>query len=954
MQQKKIKIIGAYEHNLKHINVQIPRNSFTVVTGVSGSGKSSLAFDTIYAEGQRRYIESLSSYARQFLDQLPKPKVELIDGLSPAISIEQRTISHNPRSTVGTITEIYDYVRLLFAHLGTPHCPKCGNPIARQSPREIVDYVMTLPEGSRLMILAPIIRGRKGEYSRLFEQLERDGFTRVVVDGTIRELGEKIALKKTYKHDISLVVDRLIVKPGIRPRLFDAVEIALRKSHGVVEIHLLPSSPSETPTIKVFSEQFSCPACGYALPELSPRLFSFNSPYGACPECKGIGTRLEAEPSLVVNPDRTINEGALLPWEPILSTRKSKGKGRLEQLIKKVARTHGIDLNTPFRRLSKKHRDIFLYGSGARSYTFQFRHCGRTVTETDSFEGVIPYLKRRLNETRSAATRDQILAYYAEVPCPQCHGDRLRPESLAVTLNGYNIAQLSRMTIKDLSMFFKDLNLSERDQKIGGEIVKEIRDRLKFLTDVGLSYLTLDRRASTLAGGEAQRTRLATQIGTQLVGVLYILDEPSIGLHQRDNHCLIETLKQIKSLGNTIIVVEHDEATIRSSDYIVDLGPGAGRLGGKLVVAGSPEKVERYPDSITGLYLRGGKRIPVPTKRRALTRGHSLTIKGAAEHNLKKIDVVIPLGIFTCITGVSGSGKSTLLLDVLYNALMRHLHGSALLPGKHTRIQGINKIDKVINIDQSPIGRTPRSNPSTYTGLWNHIRELYARVPESRMRGYTKSRFSFNLPGGRCEKCRGQGVIKIEMQFLPDVHIECEACKGKRFNPATLEVLYKGKNIADVLAMTVEEALDFFSAIPPIREKLSVLYNVGLGYITLGQAATTLSGGEAQRIKISRELSKRQTGKTLYILDEPTTGLHFDDVKNLLDVLNQLVEQGNTVLVIEHNLDVIKSADWIIDLGPEGGDDGGEIVDSGTPEKIARNPHSYTGQYLKKILKSAG
>lgn len=950
MQHKKILIIGAQEHNLKNINVTIPRNSFTVITGVSGSGKSSLAFDTIYAEGQRRYIESLSSYARQFLDQLPRPRVELIEGLSPAISIEQRTISHNPRSTVGTVTEIYDYLRLLFAHLGTPHCPKCGKVIHRKSAEEIIDHILSLPEGTRIIILAPIVRGRKGEYSRLFEQLEREGFTRVVVDGKTYELGEPIKLKKTYKHDISLVIDRIVIHKDVRQRLAEAIEIALKKAEGVVEAEIV-DAPGEVETTRLtFSERFTCLECGIAIQDISPRLFSFNSPYGACPLCKGLGTIREIEPSLVIDPEKSVRQGAIRPWESLFLGIRSTRRTRMFHLLNAVAKKFQIDLDRPFRRLPKHHQHILLFGAGDEKFTFSYRRGGRVLKETDSFEGVIPYLRKWLAETTSDSLREEILNYYADVQCPECKGRRLRPESLAVTFRGKNIAELSKMSVKRLLEFFNSLKLTEKELQIGEQILKEIRDRLKFLNDVGLNYLELDRQTATLAGGEAQRTRLASQLGTQLVGVLYILDEPSIGLHQRDNRCLIDTLKRLQKMGNTIIVVEHDETTIRSADYVVDLGPGAGRLGGWLVVSGAPAQVAQHTQSITGQYLRGEQKIPLPEQRRQPKPEHSIKIIGASEHNLKNIDVTIPLGLFVCVTGVSGSGKSTLIIDILYNALMRRLYGTGTLPGKHKRILGIEKIDKVINVDQSPIGRTPRSNPATYTGVFTPIRDLFAQLPESRMRGYTKSRFSFNVPGGRCERCQGQGTIKVEMQFLPDVHIECEECKSTRFNPQTLEVTYKGKNIADVLAMTVEEALEFFAPIPQVKEKLQVLFDVGLGYITLGQPATTLSGGEAQRIKLARELSKKQTGRTLYILDEPTTGLHFDDVKKLLQVLNRLVDYGNTVIVIEHNLDVIKCADWIIDLGPEGGDEGGEVVVAGSPEEIIKHPYSHTARYLKPLL----
>lgn len=952
---KKLIIIGAHEHNLKYIDVEIQRNSFTVITGVSGSGKSSLAFDTIYAEGQRRYIESLSAYARQFLDQLPKPKVELITGLSPAISIEQRTISHNPRSTVGTVTEIYDYLRLLFAHLGKPFCPKCGKPIERQNSEQIIERILTFPDGTKLMVMAPIVRGRKGEYSKLFDQLQREGFTRVLVDGKVYELGEPIKLKKTYKHNISLIVDRLILEKDVQSRLHSAIELALKKANGLVEVEILDStrtsSAAKSQTL-LFSERFSCLNCGETIAEISPRLFSFNSPYGACPQCKGLGTVLEVEESLVVEPSKSVLEGALRPWESLISRNYTANQNRMAALLQAISQKLGIDLNKPFSRLSKKNQQILLYGAGDELFSFSYRRGGKIFKETARYQGVIPYLQRRLAETSSESIREEILNFYADKPCPSCKGTRLRPESLAVKFQGKNIAELARMPVKQLLQFFSSLQLTPREFQIGEQILKEIKDRLEFLHKVGLNYLDLDRRTETLAGGEAQRTKLATQIGTQLVGVLYILDEPSIGLHPRDNLRLIETLKHLQQLGNTIIVVEHDESTIRAADYVVDLGPGAGSAGGYLVIAASPQIVASEPRSLTGRYLSGTEKIPLPQERRKPKPGHYIKIIGAAEHNLKNIDVEIPLGLMVCVTGVSGSGKSTLILDVLYKILSRRLYGTGALPGKHKTILGIENIDKVINVDQSPIGRTARSNPATYTGLFTHIRDLFAMLPAARMRGYTKSRFSFNLPGGRCERCQGHGTIKVEMQFLPDVYLECEECGGQRYNAQTLEVTYHGKSIADVLSMTVTDALNFFANIPPIREKLELLNDVDLGYITLGQPATTLSGGEAQRIKLTRELGKKQTGRTLYILDEPTTGLHFADIKKLLQVLNRLVDLGNTVIVIEHNLEVIKCADWIIDLGPEGGDEGGYVIASAPPEQLIQHPTSYTARYLKEVLQS--
>jgi len=950
--QKVISVIGAAEHNLKDINVEIPRNKLTVITGISGSGKSSLAFDTIYAEGQRRYIESLSSYARQFLDQLQKPNVEQITGLSPAISIEQKSVSKNPRSTTGTVTEIYDYLRILYANLGEPHCPRCGRPIARQTVQQIVDQVCTWPEGTRIIVLAPVVRGRKGEHRLIFEQAVREGFVRARVDGEMVELDEVPKLDKRRNHTIEIVIDRLVIGPKIRNRLTDSVEIALRKAEGLVTIEKLAEKDGEVER-RTFSEQFACPDCGISLDELTHRSFSFNSPFGACPRCNGLGTLPEVDERLVVpDPSLSIEEGAIRPWAGLFA--RGEGSGRretpwTEQVVRAVAEHFGIDLSRPFGRLPKRHRQIILYGAGDEPIRVRGRSRGRRWQRTVRFEGIIPSLKRRLRETDSDEVRQQILAYFADTPCPECGGGRLRRESLAVTIRGKNISELCAMSVSRARRFLEGIRWTPYEEQVGGQVIKEILDRLRFMENVGLGYLTLDRPSATLAGGEAQRIRLATQIGSQLTGVLYVLDEPSIGLHQRDNRRLLETLKALRDLGNTIIVVEHDEATIRSADYVVDLGPGAGREGGRVVAAGPPEAIETHPESLTGRYLAGRDKIPVPERRRRPNEKR-LVVVGAEEHNLKAIDVEIPLGLMVCVTGVSGSGKSTLVNDILYNALAQRFYRSTKRPGRHKRIEGVEHLDKVINVDQSPIGRTPRSNPATYTGVFTLIRQIFAQLPESRVRGYRPGRFSFNVKGGRCETCQGDGSIKIEMHFLPDVYVQCEACKGRRFNRETLEVTYRGRNIADVLDMTAEEALEFFENIPSIRQKLQTLCDVGLDYIRLGQPATTLSGGEAQRIKLARELGKRNTGRTLYLLDEPTTGLHFDDIKKLLNVLNRLVDTGSTVLIIEHNPDVIKSADWIIDLGPEGGDEGGWIVAQGPPEEVARCASSYTGELLRKIL----
>lgn len=926
MATDKIIVRGASEHNLKNIDVDIPRNRLVVITGLSGSGKSSLAFDTIYAEGQRRYVESLSAYARQFLEQMEKPSVEYIDGLSPAIAIEQRTAGANPRSTVGTVTEIYDYLRLLFARIGRPHCYRCGRPIVTQTVQEIVDRVLSLPHGTKVQVLAPVVRGRKGEYKKLLEEISRQGFVRVRIDGRIEELPVKERLNKKIKHNIEVVVDRLVIDPRIRNRLTDSLETALKLGNGIVMIN-----KSDREEI-IFSQQYACINCGISYEELTPRMFSFNSPYGACRSCSGLGTRVEVDETLVI-PDTSlsIRQGAIQAW------RRSGHHVVMyyHYLLRELSEHYNFSLDTPFRKLPRRIRDIILYGTDEN--------------EDYEFEGVIPNLERRFQETKSEYVKKEILKYMGERPCPSCRGKRLRPESLSVLIEGKNIADISSMSVKACLKFFEEISLNEKEVFISHEVIKEIKARLNFMVNVGLDYLTLDRIASTLSGGEAERIRLATQIGSGLVGVLYVLDEPSIGLHQRDNIRLLETLKRLRDLGNTLLVVEHDEATIRSADYIIDLGPGAGKEGGKVVVAGRLEDVLREEKSLTGQYLNGRLKIDIPSSRRT-PKSEALVIKAARENNLKNIDVKIPLGVFVCITGVSGSGKSTLIHDILYKALARKFYRSRERPGAHDQIIGVKYIDKVVLIDQAPIGRTPRSNPATYTGVFTYIREIFSMVPEARMRGYKPGRFSFNVKGGRCEACQGDGIIRIEMHFLPDVYVHCQVCKGKRYNRQTLEVRYKGKNIADVLSSRVEEMLKFFENIPRIREKLQTLYDVGLGYIELGQSATTLSGGEAQRVKLATELSRRSTGRTLYILDEPTTGLHFADIKKLLDVLNRLVEGGNTVVVIEHNPDVIKTADYIIDLGPEGGDEGGYIVAEGTPEEIASHRASYTGRFLRNIL----
>ena len=936
-----ISVKGAREHNLKNIDVTIPRDRLVVFTGVSGSGKSSLAFDTIYSEGQRRYVESLSTYARQFLGQMEKPDVDHIEGLSPAISIDQKTTSHNPRSTVGTVTEIYDYMRLLYARVGRPHCPHCQRPIRRQSLDQVVDTVQALPEGSRIKIVAPIIKGQKGEHRKILQNLFKDGFTRVLVDGYEYTSDEEIELAKNKKHDISAVVDRLVVKEGIRSRLAESLELAFELSEGLVVIKLLEEGGEEQDLL--FSRDFACPDCGFSLPELSPRMFSFNSPFGACPECSGLGEKREFDPALVLDMELTLEEGAIIPWS-------ISSHNYFRQILLGMSEKYQIPMDQALQNLSPQQIQIILYGNQGEQFKINYTNSyGETGSFYTRFEGVINTLKRRYQETKSDLAREEMEKYMTISLCPACGGQRLRPEILAVSLGQRSIAEVTAMAVRETMDFLTGLQLDEREAFIGRQVIREIAERLRFLIDVGLDYLTLDRPAGSLSGGEAQRIRLATQVGSSLVGVLYVLDEPSIGLHARDNLRLLTTLKRLRDLGNTVIVVEHDEETIHNADFIVDIGPGAGIHGGEVVAVGTVEEIMQVERSITGQYLAGIRSIPVPEQRRAGS-GQNLIIKGAREHNLQNINVTIPLGQMVVITGVSGSGKSTLVEDILYPALMKKFHGSRYRTGAHDSIEGFHHLDKVINIDQSPIGRTPRSNPATYTGAFDSIRELFAETAESRMRGYKPGRFSFNVRGGRCEACSGDGIIKIEMHFLPDVYIPCEVCKGKRYNRETLEVKYKGKTIADILTMTVAEGAEFFASIPRIQRKLKVLEDVGLGYIQLGQPAPTLSGGEAQRVKLSTELSKRSLGRNLYILDEPTTGLHKEDVRHLLAVLNRLVEAGNSVLIIEHNLDVIKSSDHIIDLGPEGGEKGGCIIAAGTPEEIARHPESYTGQYLKKIM----
>lgn len=938
MSTGKIIIKGARQHNLRNIDVEIPRDKLVVITGLSGSGKSSLAFDTIYAEGQRRYVESLSAYARQFLGQMDKPDVDSIEGLSPAISIDQKTTSRNPRSTVGTITEIYDYLRLLYARIGNPHCPNCGKPISRQTVQQIIDQLLTLAEGTRIQVLAPVVRGRKGEHKKVLESIRREGFVRIRVDGELHEVTDPLNLDKNKKHTIEIVVDRIVIRSDIHSRLTDSVETALQYGEGIVVVDVIGQEEL------LFSEHFACVDCGISMEELTPRMFSFNSPYGACPECDGLGSKLEIDPDLVVDYDLSLSEGALIPW------RSSKSQW-LEAILDAVCREYRIDPEQPLKELPPESVDVLLYGiDEAVSFEYTNRQ-EQTRMYSSVYEGLIPFLNRRYRESTSDWARQELEQYMSENTCTACKGRRLRPEVLGVTVGGKNIMEVSALSVRDSLAFFEQLELSEVDLMIGRQIIKEIEERLRFLDNVGLDYLTLDRAAATLSGGEAQRIRLATQIGSSLIGVLYILDEPSIGLHQHDNQRLLDTLKHLRDLGNTLIVVEHDEDTMRAADWIIDIGPGAGAHGGEVVAAGDYDAICASENSLTGQYLSGKKQIPVPKVRRK-PNGKSIKVIGAKENNLRNIDVEFPLGVFICVTGVSGSGKSTLVNEILYKQLAHVLYRSTQRAGSHDRIEGIEHIDKVINIDQSPIGRTPRSNPATYTGTFDYIRELFSMTPEAKIRGYKPGRFSFNVKGGRCEACRGDGIIKIEMHFLPDVYVPCEVCKGSRYNRETLEVRYRGKSIADVLNLTVDEAVELFQSIPKIHRKLQTLKDVGLGYIKLGQPATQLSGGEAQRVKLATELSRRSNGKTLYILDEPTTGLHFEDIRKLLEVLQRLVEAGDTVLVIEHNLDVIKCADYIIDLGPEGGERGGMVIAAGTPEEIAANPHSYTGHYLKAVLQA--
>ena len=937
---------GAREHNLKNVTVEIPRNTLTVITGLSGSGKSSLAFDTIYAEGQRRYVESLSAYARQFLGLMEKPDVDGIEGLSPAIAIEQKTAGANPRSTVGTITEVYDYLRLLWARAGTPHCPRDGSPIERQSASQITDHVMAWPDGTRIEVLAPLVRGRKGEFRDVFELVRKQGFVRVRVDGETYDVGDAPRLNRRQNHDIAVVVDRLVVRLADRARLNDSIETALKAASGVVEV---VRHGGGSPKATQFSERYACPACGLSLPELEPRQFSFNSPFGACPECSGLGTRREVNADLVLgDPSLAILEGVVLPWgEPSGYLRKV--------VLPSLAKTFKFDLAGPWRDIPAVARKVLMEGAAGKKLTYRYDSERWHGSYESGWDGILQYVEKRYRETASDSVREQLAEYMVEQPCVGCGGKRLKPESLAVLINGKSIGDVAAMSVDAALQSFAELPLRGNgtaglDPRVAGPILKEVNDRLRFLQNVGLGYLTLGRAAASLSGGEAQRIRLATQIGSRLVGVLYILDEPSIGLHQRDNGKLLHTLKELRDLGNTVLVVEHDEETIRAADYIVDLGPRAGRHGGEIVTQGVLTDVLSHPDSLTARYLRSDLRIPRPPRRRVRDPERVLRVRGARQHNLRRLSVEFPLGSFVAVTGVSGSGKSTLVTDILYRALARHFYRAKVVPGAHDGIDGLDHIDKVIDIDQSPIGRTPRSNPATYTGLFTPIRELFTYLPESKIRGYGPGRFSFNVKGGRCEACAGDGLVKVEMHFLPDVYVPCEVCKGRRYNRETLEVRYKGKSIADVLELNVADGLDFFASQPRIRSKLELLNDVGLGYIHLGQSATTLSGGEAQRVKLATELSKRDTGRTLYILDEPTTGLHFEDVRLLLEVLHRLVDKGNTVIVIEHNLDVVKTADWVIDLGPEGGDGGGTVVGAGTPEDLARSKASHTGQYLRRLL----
>ena len=939
---EKLIVRGAREHNLKNIDVEIPRDRLTVVTGLSGSGKSSLAFDTIYAEGQRRYVESLSAYARQFLGIMEKPDVDVIEGLSPAISSEQKTTGRNPRSTVGTVTEIYDYLRLLWARVGVPHCSECGRPVRRQSATQIVDQIMEWPADTRIEILAPLVRGRKGEFKDLFEESRRKGFVRALVDGELVDLEKPPKLKRYEAHDISVVVDRVVVREEDRSRIADSVETALKQTNGTLEV--IEHKKDENVT-HLFSEKYACVYCGTSMAELEPRQFSFNSPYGACNGCGGLGTRREVSAELVVgDPIISILEGVILPWgEPSGHLRRS--------VIAGLANHYKFDANRAWGELPDAARKGILYGSGSKKITFPYKVGGAKGSYSEEWEGVLENVKKRYDETTSETIREQLEQYMSILPCAVCKGTRLKAESLAVTVAGRSIGEVIDMSVAESLEFFRELQASSSlPPEIAGPVLKEVTERLHFLANVGLEYLTLGRSAETLSGGEAQRIRLATQIGSRLVGVLYILDEPSIGLHQRDNERLLQTLKQLRDLGNTVLVVEHDRDTIMAADYIIDLGPGAGRHGGEVVAAGTIDEVLKSKTSLTAAYIRGDREIAMPKQRRPRTRKREITVRGARQHNLKNVDVQFPLGTFTCVTGVSGSGKSTLINDILYQSLARHFYRMRVIPGMHDGIDGLDMIDKVVDIDQSPIGRTPRSNPATYTGLFTPIRTLFAELPESKIRGYSPGRFSFNVKGGRCEACQGDGLVKIEMHFLPDVYIPCDVCRGRRYNRETLEVFYKGRTIADVLEMTVDEALEFFDAVPSIKHKLQTLSDVGLGYIHLGQSATTLSGGEAQRVKLATELSRRDTGQTFYILDEPTTGLHFEDVRMLLHVLHRLVDRGNTVVVIEHNLEVIKTADWIVDLGPEGGNAGGFVVAEGTPEEVAANPVSHTGRFLSDLL----
>ena len=937
----KIIIKGAKEHNLKNINIEIPRDKLVVITGLSGSGKSSLAFDTLYAEGQRRYVESLSSYARQFLGIMEKPAVESIEGLSPAISIDQKTTSKNPRSTVGTVTEIYDYIRLLYARIGIPYCPHCGTKIEKQSIDQIIDNIMNLEEGTKIQVLAPVVRSKKGEYTKQLEEYQKEGFVRVRIDGQVYELTDDIDIDRKKKHEIELVVDRLVIKEDIRSRLTESVETALKHADNLVLIDIIGKEPV------LYSTNYACPECGFSFPELSPRMFSFNNPFGACPECMGIGYLMKMDEDLVIpDKNKTLYDGVKAFGSSVMKKADTMAKMYFES----IGRHYGVDISVPIKKLPRPFLEKILYGTGDEKIDFEFQSAAGTRKFTAPFEGVLPTLDRRHSETKSQGMRDFYEMYMSNLECPACKGARLKPEILSIKIGDKNINELTEMSIRNIKEFLNNLELNKTQAMIAEMILKEIDKRLQFLIDVGLEYLTLSRSAGTLSGGEAQRIRLATQIGSGLTGVLYILDEPSIGLHQRDNDRLLATLKKLRDLGNTLIVVEHDEDTMYAADQIIDIGPYAGSHGGQVMAQGTAEEIKQVENSITGQYLSGRKKISVPAKRRKMTKGRVIEVQGATENNLKNISVKFPLGLFTCITGVSGSGKSTLINEVLYKTVAKELNGSNEKPGRCKGVKGLDQIDKIINIDQSPIGRTPRSNPATYTGVFDLIRDIFAGTNEAKMRGYEKGRFSFNVAGGRCESCNGDGVHKIEMHFLPDVYVPCEVCKGKRYNRETLEVKYKGKSISDVLDMTVEEALEFFEKIPKIKQKLQTLYDVGLSYIKLGQPSTTLSGGEAQRVKLATELSKRATGKTLYILDEPTTGLHIADVHKLVDILQRLVDTGNTILVIEHNLDLIKTCDYIVDLGPEGGDNGGEVIAVGNPEQICKNERSYTGKFLKKYL----